>query len=302
MTLQSEDHGVHAVQLVDGSRFAGLLSAEQFEMTLALPATAGGAVPPANGAPPPAPADGTGAAAAAAVGAPPATTKPAAGASVTFPASSVARLQFSTKVAEETDETPTIVLANDDVLVGALTGQLKLDTAFDTITVNASEIKTLAHPTPGSLDVSVTLWDGTTLGGQVQDQTVAARLAGGLTMNVPVALLVEYQQPQPQPSEQMIEQIKQTIARLNADDWKERDRAEAQLVAMGPVASGVLRKLRANQPPEAQQRIDSILKELDKQKGKHKGSKPAAAAQPVQQQQIQQLEALPQFEHVMFDQ
>jgi hypothetical protein len=38
-------------------------------------------------------------------------------------------------------------------------------------------------------------------------------------------------------------------------------------VGMGPVAAGVLRKLRESQPPEAQQRIDAVLKELDKQKG-----------------------------------
>ena len=70
----------------------------------------------------------------------------------------------------------------------------------------------------------------------------------------------------------MVEQIKATIARLNADDWKERDRAEAQLVAMGPVAIGTLKKLRAGQPPEAQQRIDSVIKQLEKQKATQKAS------------------------------
>ena len=42
---------------------------------------------------------------------------------------------------------------------------------------------------------------------------------------------------------------------------------------MGPVAIGTLKQLRENQPPEAQQRIDTILKELEKQKD---DKKPAA--------------------------
>ena len=86
------------------------------------------------------------------------------------------------------------------MLVGTLAGKLAIDTAFDTIAVNAGEIKSLTHPTPGSLDVSVTLWDGTTLSGQLQDQELSCTLASGLALKVPVALVEEYEQPQPQPS------------------------------------------------------------------------------------------------------
>lgn len=255
VSFQSEDHGVHEIQLVDGSKFTGLLSADQFTMTLDVPGGGGG------GRPAPAPAAGNNNA-----GGGGGDAAPAADQSVKFPATSIARLQLTNKLTEPEDDTATIELANDDVLVGTLTGKLKLDTAFDTIEVNTGEIKTLTHPTPGGLDVTVALWDGTTLSGQLQAQSIPAQLAAGVQMDVPVALLSRYEQPQPQPSAQMEEQIKQVITRLNADDWKERDRAEAQLVNMGPVAIGTLKKLRANQPPEAQQRIDSILKELAKQR------------------------------------
>ena len=47
---------------------------------------------------------------------------------------------------------------------------------------------------------------------------------------------------------------------------------------MGPVAAGVLTKLRDTQPPEAQQRIDAVLQELDKQKTNPKGG---AATNPA---------------------
>src|SRR3954467_13620220 len=126
---------------MDGSKFAGLLSADQFNMKLDMP------VAPAN------------------VGA----GNPAAAPNqaVTFPASSIARLQFSGKVNEPDDAAPTIELTNEDALVGTFSGQLKLDTAFDTITVNASEIKTLVHGPTGGMDVTISLWDGTTLSGQL---------------------------------------------------------------------------------------------------------------------------------------
>jgi hypothetical protein len=127
-------------------------------------------------------------------------------------------------------------------------------------------VKTLTHLPDSAADVSVTLWDGTSLSGQVQGHALSVSLSSGGKMQVPLAMVVKYEQPQPQPSNQMIEKIREVIADLNADDWKKRDRAQATLVNMGPVATSILKKLRDSQPPEAQQRIDTVLKELEKQK------------------------------------
>jgi hypothetical protein len=228
--LQSEEHGVHEFHLTDGSKFAGLLGADQLDMVLEAPAATG------------------------------------AEQKVKFPTSAISRIQLAGKVAEQDDTTPTLDLTNDDTLVGTLEGKLELATAFDTIAVNAAEVKSLTHLPDSAADVSVTLWDGTSLSGQVQGQGLKVTLASGGTIQVPLAMVVKYEQPQPQPSNQMIEKIREVIGDLNADDWKKRDRAQATLVNMGPVASSILKKLRDSQPPEAQQRIDAILKELDKAK------------------------------------
>lgn len=226
--LQSEEHGVHEFLLTDGSRFAGLLGAEQLDLVLNTPTNGGGEQ------------------------------------AVKFPTSAVARIQLVGKVNEPEEAVPTLDLTSDDQLVGTIDGKLELATAFDTIAVNAAEVKSLTHDLNTAADVSVTLWDGTSLSGQVQGQQLSVALVSGSRMQVPVATVVRYEQPQPQPSKQMIDKIREVIADLNADDWKKRDRAQAQLVAMGPAAAGVLKKLRDQQPPEAQQRIDAILKELDK--------------------------------------
>jgi hypothetical protein len=254
IVFQSEEHGVHEIVLTDGSRFAGLVPADTFEMTLedanVGPTTQPSPASSANGAQ-----------------------------TVKFPASAIARLQLAAKVDDPDDDTPTLSLANEDLMVGSLSGELKVETVFDTITVNAAELKALTHPADNPLDVQLELWDGSTLSGHLQQPDVQCQLSSGVSVRVPVALVKEYRQPQPQPSGQMVERIKATVADLGAEDWRVRDRAEALLTQMGPSAAGVLKDLRDRQSPEAQARIDSILKELEKQRKPANGT--AAGAPPA---------------------
>ncbi len=189
---------------------------------------------------------------------------------VKFPASAVARLQLLPKLPEIDDLAPTIHLLNDDLLVGTLVGKLNLETSFDTITISASEIRQMTRAKETVQDVQIVLWDGTSLSGQLQDSRLNCQLKSGVAIGIAVALLDEYEQPQPQPSASMIEKIKAIIVELNADDWKQRDRAQAALVGMGPVAASVLKELRVNQPPEAQKAIDIILQKLEEQRKKEK--------------------------------
>lgn len=225
IVLQTEDQGVHELQLIDGSHVAGLLAAEQVEVVLA------GTNPPQT---------------------------------ISFPASSAVRMQFTAAPEEPTDATPSIELTCGDLLVGALTGPLRLDTAFDTVAVNAAEIASLTQKSESqNADVQMTLWDKTMLSGQLEEPAVECRTASGLSIALPVALIGQYTQPLPQPSAGMIERIRQIVAELNADDWKQRDQAEAQLVSLGTTVIGVLNDLRSGQPPEAQKRIDSILRKLE---------------------------------------
>jgi hypothetical protein len=170
------------------------------------------------------------------------------------------------------DLAPTIHLLNDDMLVGTLTGKLSMETAFDTIAVNATEIRSLTRAKESVQDVQVVLWDGTSVSGQLQDPELNCELKSGVTMKVPVALLEDYNQPQPRPSPSMVEKIKAIIVDLNADDWKQRDRATAALISLGPVASSALKELRAKQPPEAQKAIDIVLQKLEEQRKKEKAS------------------------------
>lgn len=232
----SEDVGVHQIFLTDGSRFAGLVNGEQFQFKLA-----GGA----------------------------------GGQAVSLPASSLSRLQIAKGDSDPEDTAPTMVLSNDDLLVGALVGELKLDTAFDTISLNAPEIKSLTRAKDGGTDVQIELWDQSRVSGNLQAQELACALASGITIKVPVMMIEQYTQPLPQPSSAMIERIKALVVELGADDWKQRERAESQLASMGIAVVNTLKEMRPSVGPEAQQRIDSVLRQVESKRGKTNVATPA---------------------------
>jgi hypothetical protein len=228
--FQPEDRAIPQVLLSDGSRFAGLATADHFELQLV----------------------GT-----------------SSQQTVTFPLSIIAKLQFGknpddAQPAVGADAPPTLRLSNDDEFAGTIAGQLKLETTFDTITINGSELQSLAHAPDAGFDVQATLWDQTTLSGQLKDPQVTCSLKSGVSVTVPVPMIARYDNPHPKPSETMIDRIKAVVADLGAEDWKKRESAEAQLVTMGSSVIPVLKEMRDSQPIEAQQRIDSVLKQLDK--------------------------------------
>ena len=164
------------------------------------------------------------------------------------------------------DDAPTLRLRKDDLLVGSLqTGKLKVDTAFDTVTVDAAELRSLTRGKDNPADLSVTTWDGTVFNGQVQEAD--RRLPPELRRGRARAVRPDRQlhQPRPRPCRRLMQdQIKKLVADLDADDWQARDAAEKQLVKLGPAVTGALRAARDKAPPEAQQRIDAVLRQVNK--------------------------------------
>ncbi|HEV8605437.1 MAG TPA: hypothetical protein VGQ99_08735 [Tepidisphaeraceae bacterium] len=225
IAYQSEERSVHEVVLVDGSRFAGLVLMDSYEMELS------GQAP---------------------------------GQAVRFSAGTLARIQLNAAVNEPDEATPMMTLANGDALVGTLTGELRLETAFDTIAISSGEVKRLAAMKTSPGDVQILLWDDSLVAGQLREAQLNFLTTSGVAVRVPASLVEGYVQPRPQPSENVIEAIKSLVGRLNADDWKMRDEAQEKLIAMGPVALGTLKQLRVKEGPEAQQRIDLIIPVLEK--------------------------------------
>jgi hypothetical protein len=87
-----------------------------------------------------------------------------------------------------------------------------------------------------------------------------------VAVRLPVTLVDRYAQPQPMPSGPMIERIRRMARDLGADEWAVRDRAQAEMLAIGPPVRGVLKTLRPSAgSSEAAQRIEVILMRLGDQ-------------------------------------
>ena len=222
LDLQPEDNPAHAITLTDGSRFSGLLLADDLKLTLS------------------------------------------SGQAVSFPLGSVRKLAFS-PVSDDQPEAPaTLRLTGDDTLAVTLSGKMTLTASYGDVPVNPAEVRQLVRVKSTSEDVQITLWDGSVISGRLAQPTLDCTLAGGAIAKIPVGLIQLYSCPSPQPAASLVKRISQLVADLNADDWKQRERAEAELVTIGLPVISTLKQVRANQPPEAQQRIDSILKQLSK--------------------------------------
>jgi hypothetical protein len=187
---------------------------------------------------------------------------------IKFPLTSAARLQLKPESSDADESVAQLKLTNDELLVGSLVGKLKLDTGFSLLTLDADGIKSLTKIKESPADVQATLWDETSFRGQLQEPEVTCLTKGGLEVKVPIALLEEYTQPSPKPSGAMVAKIKELITALNADDWKDRQKAQEKLASMGNIAAGILKELRPTQPEEAQSRIDQILAAMEKEKDK----------------------------------
>jgi hypothetical protein len=113
--------------------------------------------------------------------------------------------------------------------------------------------------------LQVTLWDGSILTGRPREATLGVKVGGGTAVAIPVDLIVSYSNAHPRPSDDTTARVEELVGKLNDDDFKARETAQQALVATGPVIVPILRELKALQPPEAQQRIEQILTQLEKQ-------------------------------------
>jgi hypothetical protein len=223
LLFQSDEHGVHEVRLRDGSRFQGLVTTPTLAFTLA-----GGA----------------------------------SGQAIELSQPALLALRLVHEDVEPAAGEPIARLVNGDQLVGTLAGELSLDTAFDTLKLQGEQVKAVAPLPDAGDDVQVTLWDGTAVSGHLGTPLVQVSLRSGATVNVPVALLARYDNPQPRPAGAMVEKVQAIVRQLSADDFQARESAEQQLVDLGAVIAPVLRELREQQSPEGQSRIDAVLKKL----------------------------------------
>ncbi len=183
---------------------------------------------------------------------------------VEFPLAAISRVLLKPLADDVGAGAATLSTVAGDIVSTRLDGKIKLNTTFDSLDINASEIRSISRTDESSSELVVTLFDQSVFRGVLASPSLNARLTAGVSIEVPVAAIRDYLNPQPFPSSLIIEKVKQQVAQLNADDWKQREAAESVLVNFGPTIIGVLESSSADQSPEAQQRLVSVIKRLKK--------------------------------------
>lgn len=188
-----------------------------------------------------------------------------------FPANALRRLAFAAETDSDAD-TPsaTLRLTGDDVLTVTLAPTVVVATTYGNVTINGPEVKRIARVKETAEDLQFALWDDSVITGQLAEPFLQCTLAGAVAARIAAGTIELYECSAPQPSAAAVEQVKRLVANLNADDWKQREQAESQLTGMGEAIAPILKQMRNDQPPEAQERIDSILKQFARP-----GNKPA---------------------------
>jgi hypothetical protein len=168
MVLDSDENGLHVVRLTDGSHFGAILESDQLPLRLKLlpivPATRPESGATANG-------------------------------DVRFGPGTISRVIFNSKI-DPLDAAPTLKLANDDLLVGTLQGELKLDTSLDTLNVDPARIVHLTRTGDGpQAQLHVSFSDDTQFSGQLESLSVECHLQSGTNLQVPVDQLRDFTRP-----------------------------------------------------------------------------------------------------------
>lgn len=217
--------GVHTIYLADGSRLSGLIANPIWNLKLS---ALGDSV------------------------------------AISFPTAALARVQLRILPEDIGRGQPTLQMQDGDMVVTRLRDGLKFKTAFDTLDLDASQIRSLVRGLEGSGELQITMFDQSIFRGALQTPVLSCRLFGGSEIRVPVAAIVDYDNPQPLPSQIMTDQVKTLVEKLNAEDWKDREAAEASLMSMGPTILSVLIEMQANQPIEVQKRLEGLIARLSK--------------------------------------
>jgi len=185
---------------------------------------------------------------------------------ITVPVAMIAKLQIANP-ADKIDgpaATGGILKLAEDVFVATMTSQVTLDTPFETAVIDAAPIAAITRVEDSRQNITVTMWDGTRLSGTAQETSWDFKLSGGSKLSVPLALVHQYTQGQPQIPPQVKQRLQTLATQLASADDAQRAQAQALLSAIGPKIIPALEELRASQPKPIQDRLDEIIALLRK--------------------------------------
>lgn len=197
---------------------------------------------------------------------------------IDFNATDVRFVTTSFRSTEESPSEPALAnsgafaeLSNGQRLVGELNqATVELLTISGVLELPADQIRELERvsddanvPGSGGAVFQVNLWDGSQVVGRFEKTDVQLG-AGDHQWQLPAQAIDRYTAPSPVLSEQARAKIILLIRDLGSDDWKAREQATEELLALGPMAAERLRQtVQQTRDLEVRRRAEAILAEID---------------------------------------
>ena len=176
-----------------------------------------------------------------------------------------------------------LALTNEDELYGHLVdGDIEIVSEFGTVRAKPSNIKTAVFSKDRVGHVSLRLWDGSEISGQIGSKPLAFRIIPGPTLSINPLQFAVLTRSEALPPAHVVAAAKKLIKQLGDDDFKVRKAATEKLVKMGKGIAPILTEHLKTTDPEVRQRLEEIIEALGV-------DKPAAppAGQPGPQRVIQ---------------
>jgi len=190
------------------------------------------------------------------------------------------------RFAAETKEDPDLAcarLSNEDELFGRLSDEAYVVvTDFGTVNVKPKNVAAMSFDEADPTRIAITLWDGSTLRGHIQQEALHFEIEPGPVLDLHVGQIVGLTSPRALPPDDVVKRVEKYVAMLSAASYQDREEAQRLLVEMGGKIVPLLKKYLTDADPEIRQRITVILERIGSEApgGSAGNPLPAAFGQP----------------------
>ena len=174
----------------------------------------------------------------------------------------ILRLTGTGRSAAPADAT-VMVMRNGDQLVGSLAHKLlAVRTEFGLAKVLPVSVLEMTFDPARTGAVSMRMWDGSTIEGQLVGSAVTLARAVGPAVEVPPAHVASITRPYALPGPETLKKVAGLVAQLGAESYADRQAATEELVKMGKGIVPLLKKHLESPDAEVRHRIELVLEQV----------------------------------------
>ncbi|MFP4053034.1 MAG: hypothetical protein ACLFV7_04125 [Phycisphaerae bacterium] len=169
--------------------------------------------------------------------------------------------------ADEEKEDPSLshaLLTNGDELYGEMDASgVILRTDYGDVPLKPSNIKIIGFSPRHLGRTVVVLWNRTVLRGQLGQDSVNFRIAGGPKINLYPNQCLSIVRSHTLPQAKIVKRVEQLVAQLGGEAYLDREAATEELKKLGPGARPLVEKFyKHSRDPEIRQRLEDVLETL----------------------------------------